>query len=309
MSATVQSARLIEKQRTSKGRHYTEYSPSVRYSYEVNGRQYTSNGVFPLGTESGTREWASGIIDRFKAGMTCTAWYDPASPGDAFIVRRYVFTPPAIVLFSILFVCIFTIGLGWGVLSDLGSHAPIDLHDGRFELRPKGTLERRLRCAALISALVFGGNSGSRRLLHSRRFVAARCRLRGCCDLSRDRTAAAASGDPGFPHLANATPHVCIDTPSPKIGDTITALVAQEFRDDCERQVKIGLLCQHNRIRKVIDDDRHPSTRRNRRSTERPKRRPAGRISSVAHSGIDFAAHVLKILQAGRLVHSRDEPV
>jgi len=153
VQAIVQSARVIEKQRTSKGRRYTDYSPAVRYSYEVAGRQYSSTGIFPLSTGSGTHQWASEIIDRFKAGTQCTAWYDPTMPGDAFIIRRCRFTPPAVVLFVMPFLGIFTLGLGYGVLSDLSSRAPIDLGDGRFELHPQTTLASEGRSAAVISAI------------------------------------------------------------------------------------------------------------------------------------------------------------
>jgi hypothetical protein len=64
----------------------TTYSPVVRYRYAVGGVAHEANRVLPLDISSG-HAWASGIVSRFPLGHTVQAWYDPASPGDAFLLR------------------------------------------------------------------------------------------------------------------------------------------------------------------------------------------------------------------------------
>ena len=69
------------------------YRPEVTYRYSVNDHTYTSTHTLPL-NESRSGRWAYRVIDGFSVGGTYTAWYDPANPSDAFIVRsRSIIAP------------------------------------------------------------------------------------------------------------------------------------------------------------------------------------------------------------------------
>ena len=86
--ATVVSAGLIPVQ----SHNGTSYQPSVTYRYSVNGTPYISGRVSAL-TESASRTWAQSVIDRYPAGATVTAWYDPKHPGNAIIDHHFARIP------------------------------------------------------------------------------------------------------------------------------------------------------------------------------------------------------------------------
>lgn len=69
------------------------YRPEVTYRYAVDDRVYTSTHTLPL-NESRSGRWAYRVIDRFTIGARYTAWYDPANPADAFIVRSHSIIAP-----------------------------------------------------------------------------------------------------------------------------------------------------------------------------------------------------------------------
>jgi len=69
---------------TSRERHY---KPIVRYRYEVGGQLYESERVTPLG-DSGSKQWAQGLVARFPVGSRVTAHVDPAEPANAFLVEQ-----------------------------------------------------------------------------------------------------------------------------------------------------------------------------------------------------------------------------
>jgi hypothetical protein len=69
------------------------YRPEVVYRYSVNDRPYTSRNALPL-NESRSGTWAHRVIAPFAVGGTYTAWYDPANPSHAFIVRSHSIIAP-----------------------------------------------------------------------------------------------------------------------------------------------------------------------------------------------------------------------
>lgn len=69
------------------------YRPEITYRYFVNDQAYTSTHTLPL-NESRSGRWAYRIIQRFAVGGRYTAWYDPANPSDAFIVRSHSIIAP-----------------------------------------------------------------------------------------------------------------------------------------------------------------------------------------------------------------------
>jgi hypothetical protein len=69
------------------------YAPIVTYRYSVNDRDYTSSGTLPV-SESRSGSWAYRVVAGFTPGAQYTAWYDPHSPADAFIVRSHSIVAP-----------------------------------------------------------------------------------------------------------------------------------------------------------------------------------------------------------------------
>jgi hypothetical protein len=69
----------------AKGR--TVQQPIVMYSYEVDSVHYSTDRV-TLREASRPGSWAADVAARFHAGDTVTAYYDPASPGSAYLITE-----------------------------------------------------------------------------------------------------------------------------------------------------------------------------------------------------------------------------
>jgi len=72
------------------------YEPVVVYRYRVGDREYTASRVTPL-KESRSGGWARRVTARYNVGGNYTAFYDPANPADAFLVRSRSFLPWAFI--------------------------------------------------------------------------------------------------------------------------------------------------------------------------------------------------------------------
>ena len=112
IEATVLSTR-VEEHSDSDG---STYQPVVVYRYRVDDREYTSSRVTPL-NESRSGRWADGIIARYSVGSSYTAYYDPANPGDAYLLRSRSIIPWA-------FVAIPAVGLAFIVVGFSGRQVP-----------------------------------------------------------------------------------------------------------------------------------------------------------------------------------------
>jgi hypothetical protein len=66
---------------------HTVQQPIVMYSYQVDSVHYSTDRV-TLREASRAGDWAKGVAARFHAGDTVTAYYDPASPGSAFLITE-----------------------------------------------------------------------------------------------------------------------------------------------------------------------------------------------------------------------------
>jgi hypothetical protein len=97
VQATVLATR-VESHSDSDG---TTYSPVVVYRYWVNDQQFTSRRALPV-NESRSGRWAHRVVGQFNPGRTYTAWYDPANPADAFIVRAHSVIAPVFTLIGAL---------------------------------------------------------------------------------------------------------------------------------------------------------------------------------------------------------------
>lgn len=72
----------------------TDYEPVVRYTYTVDGQQYTETNVWPgqFSRDKGSRSGAEGVINDYEAGSSTTAdgeevtaYYNPKDPSEAYI--------------------------------------------------------------------------------------------------------------------------------------------------------------------------------------------------------------------------------
>ena len=72
----------------------TFYRPTVSYTYTVDGESYTAEKIM-FGTEVSTNgeDRAQRVRSQFETGESVTVYYDPASPGEAFLIPRMDFFP------------------------------------------------------------------------------------------------------------------------------------------------------------------------------------------------------------------------
>jgi hypothetical protein len=66
---------------------HTLEQPIVMYSYQVDSVHYSTDRV-TLREASRSGHWAKDVAARFHVGDTVTAYYDPASPGSAFLITE-----------------------------------------------------------------------------------------------------------------------------------------------------------------------------------------------------------------------------
>ncbi len=69
------------------GNSDTTYEPRVWYTYTVRGQKYTSHRAI-YGGESSGYSWAEKITSHYPVGHSCTAYYDPQDPTQAFLVHK-----------------------------------------------------------------------------------------------------------------------------------------------------------------------------------------------------------------------------
>jgi hypothetical protein len=93
VEATVLSTR-VDEHSDSDG---STYEPVVEYRYFVNDRPYTASRVTPLKMSRSGR-WAHRVIAKYSVGATYMAYYDPADPSEAFLMRTRSFIPWAFIL-------------------------------------------------------------------------------------------------------------------------------------------------------------------------------------------------------------------
>jgi Protein of unknown function (DUF3592) len=95
--ATVLASRVDDDHSDSDG---NSYLPVVVYRYSVDDIVYTSSRTLPV-NESRSGRWAHDVIARFRVGGTYTAWYNPANPEEAFIVRSHSVVAPVFVVLGL----------------------------------------------------------------------------------------------------------------------------------------------------------------------------------------------------------------
>lgn len=84
------------------------YAPVVHFTYRVGGVEHTAHTPQPMEISSGDRGAAQRVVARFTPGQQVTAWYNPAAPDEAYLIREADFFPYLFILFPMLH---FTAGL------------------------------------------------------------------------------------------------------------------------------------------------------------------------------------------------------
>ncbi len=155
VEATVHTVRVdMRETRTSKGGRSVTYAPIVHYEYEVDGRMHSNTQVLPK-PHTGSSEWASEIASRFVEGEPCEAYYDPANPEDAFLVKEYRFLFYGLALLGVAIACIpFVI---WSSMPRTQPLLVPPATDGWREAPVARTMRQRISASFLAAAAVNAG--------------------------------------------------------------------------------------------------------------------------------------------------------
>jgi len=74
------------------------YRPLIRYRYRVGRDEHVCDAVLPMSRTVSSRWRAQSYLDRYPINMECDAYYNPANPAEAFLIREYSFLPYVIML-------------------------------------------------------------------------------------------------------------------------------------------------------------------------------------------------------------------
>jgi Protein of unknown function (DUF3592) len=131
------------------------YDAVILYRYEVNGRTYQSDVLAPI-LLWGSEEWADSIVAGYRAGQTCTAYYDPENPGQAILLRHHYLSPyrELLMMAFVLTGGSFFVSYLW--YAKKRKLTPAD--DGWFAIAPESGERQKLFSAKVCTAVwyVFG---------------------------------------------------------------------------------------------------------------------------------------------------------
>ncbi len=153
-AATVLSTRI--ERHVSHNKHGTSVTckPIVNYRYEAGGKTRESGVVLPI-SQSSSHSWARSITDRYKPGQRTTAYYNPANPSSAFLLRQYTFFPYLFILFPMIFFA-GAIGAAAAAGSSSDPVPPAPQPDGWFAIRPRLRVADKRRRVWLVAVLWCG---------------------------------------------------------------------------------------------------------------------------------------------------------
>ncbi len=138
--------------RSSKGRTSVTYEPVIQYTYQVSSRNYTNNQVLPINLRS-SHDWAQEIIDSYRIGSMAEAYYNPVSPAESFLMRKYLFFPYIFILFPMIFVCLGLYFLLSGGNPDTNPKPPAVTNSTLYKLIPDASLDKRILGFSAIAAV------------------------------------------------------------------------------------------------------------------------------------------------------------
>lgn len=147
-TAHIVAAKII----TIKANGFIYYQPQITYQYTVGRKPYTANTLRGH-QRGGTRAQAGDMLAHYPLGGSCTAWYDPANPSHAVILRPFSFAPYLMVIVPIMIAMI----LLWAVRSVLApligqpvNADPAETGDGWFILKPRHSMISEIKFWAIV---------------------------------------------------------------------------------------------------------------------------------------------------------------
>ena len=124
----------------------------VHFKFWVNDREFESSNVFPQYVNWGDGyEWAAEFIEKFKEGMEVDAFYDPALPGNAFLIKQYPFVYYGVFVCVPMFFVLFGIHLLTQSKNTLKKPIqPVKLDSQQFEILPYMKPSEYMRTALVM---------------------------------------------------------------------------------------------------------------------------------------------------------------
>jgi hypothetical protein len=105
VAGTVIHAKVTSYDSRSDGKTTRMYSADVRYSYTVNGTQYSSGQVSLGDSSTSSSGGMEEIVRRYPLGSQVIVYYDPAKPGNALLEPGAAFITHIPFAFGLL--CVF----------------------------------------------------------------------------------------------------------------------------------------------------------------------------------------------------------
>ena len=129
------------------------YVANVSYKYSVEGKTYQSDKLAPL-SMWGSEEWANAVVAKYKASPACHAYYNPQDPGEAILMRPYIFEP----YFEMLESTFMLTGGCFVILSMAAAkrREPVPSNNGWFEILPQSSERQRLLVAKICTGVWYG---------------------------------------------------------------------------------------------------------------------------------------------------------
>lgn len=128
------------------------FVPEINYEYDVNGTKYQSTNVTAIEARS-SEDWVDSVVARYPQGLFCKAFYNPAKPDEAILLRVYSFTPYYNML---LMAACLTFGVFAATCARFSRPGnPVPAEQGWFELFPAFGSWQRLKSATICAVAYY----------------------------------------------------------------------------------------------------------------------------------------------------------
>ncbi len=149
VEAVITSKTIDKRVYTSnKGKKTFSYKPIIKYRYKVKGIGYGCDKYMPFVYKTSDYNRAQSIIDSFKVGQKVKAYYNPDKPDDAYLLKRYFFSP---YLFTMLGVPFFSVGILFFVGHINRIRPPKYSGAGLYEFKPIKSIDYKFKIALMLS--------------------------------------------------------------------------------------------------------------------------------------------------------------
>lgn len=104
IDATITSTSIDRDTSSTRRGSTVKYEPKIVFSYSLDSNNYTSNNIYPTGTEvrKNSREGAETFLKDYNEGADINAYVDPENPGEGFLKNEKSSKPLILVGFGIL---------------------------------------------------------------------------------------------------------------------------------------------------------------------------------------------------------------